>query len=227
VQRDVGYIYPKHYTVGVDLGQAQDYTAIVAIETEVATRCYYDEHGYGPHQEPARVEHRVRHLERLPLGVAFDEQIEVVRGIMLAPQLPKGAALVVDFTGVGRPVFEMFGKAGLKPAAGVNITGGNEEHRHETVALVWNVAKILLVSRVLAELNAGTLKIAPVLAEAEALRQEFSEFKMRFSDGGRAQFGAREGRHDDLVLGLAIALWWAHRQHGRGPGFSQSRLWGV
>jgi hypothetical protein len=227
VQRDVGYVYPKHFTIGLDLGQAQDYTAVVAVETQLTKRCYYEGPSGDLRQEVERAEHRVRHLERLPLGMAFDEQIEVVRGIMRAPQLPKNTALVIDFTGVGRPVFEMFERAGVEPAAGVNITGGAEEARHEHVAKVWNVAKILLVSRVLAELNAGALKIAPELAEAEALRGEFAEFKMRFSDGGRMVFGAREGRHDDLVLGLAIALWWAHKQHARVPAIQMQRLLGV
>jgi hypothetical protein len=88
------------------------------------------------------------------------------------------------------------------------------------------VAKILLVSRLQAALHAGELKLSPGLAELRALQQELAEFRMRHTAAGNAVFGAREGRHDDLVLALAVAVWWAQRRV-RGPGFSQSRLLGV
>jgi hypothetical protein len=60
------------------------------------------------------------------------------------------------------------------------------------------------------------LKFAVGLAEEQTFKSELSEFRMRYSDAGRLTFGAREGRHDDLVLALAIALWYAHdRTSGR------------
>lgn len=31
---------------------------------------------------------------------------------------------------------------------------------------------------------------------------------------GYAAFGARTGKHDDLVLALALALWWLGSSHG-------------
>jgi hypothetical protein len=58
------------------------------------------------------------------------------------------------------------------------------------------------------------------------LRQEFSEFRMRTTDSGRLTFGAREGRHDDLILALAVAVWRAQART-RGPGITQQRLLGV
>jgi hypothetical protein len=47
------------------------------------------------------------------------------------------------------------------------------------------------------------------LVDAEALVQELQDFRVNYTDSGRLQFGAREGKHDDLVLGLAIAVWLA------------------
>jgi hypothetical protein len=49
---------------------------------------------------------------------------------------------------------------------------------------------------------------------------------MRTTDSGRLTFGAREGRHDDLVLALAVAVWRAQARM-RGPGVSVGRLLGV
>ena len=223
-RREVGFIHPKFYTVGVDLGQAQDPTAVVVVESEVKARVWRDEWHEGPRTKPESVEHRVRHAERLPLQLPYPEQVAHVRGLLLSPELPaKDTELVVDMTGVGRPVFDLFEVEGLKPV-GVVITGGLEEVRDGL--RVHRVPKILLVSRLQAAMHSGELKFAVGLAEERALRQEFSEFRMRAKVSGRLTFGAREGRHDDLILALAVAVWRAQR-HMRGPEFGQSRLLGV
>ena len=104
------------------------------------------------------------------------------------------------------------------------ITGGTEEVRNG--ARVWHVPKILLVSRLQASLHAGELKFAVGLGEEQAFKQELSEFRMRHTDTGRLTFGAREGRHDDLVLALCVALWRAQERSG-GLGVQQQRLLGI
>jgi hypothetical protein len=205
-ERAVGYVYPRTYTLGVDLGQSQDPTAIVAVETEAARRCYYDWRGELREGWAETVVHRVRHAERLPLQLPYPSQVAYVRRLLSSPALPRETALVVDMTGVGRPVFDLFEAEGLKPI-GVVITGAAEENR--TADRIFTVPKLLLVSRLQASLHAGELKFAPDLAEAQALRTELSEFRMRQTDTGRLTFGAREGRHDDLVLALCVALWHA------------------
>ena len=223
-QRELGYIHPRVYTVGVDLGQAHDPTAIAVVETEVLTRCFYDGLNPEPRQVPEGVEHRVRHLERLPLGMAYPLQVAHVRGLMMAPELRTGdAELVVDETGVGKPVCDLFEAEGLKPVR-VMITGGMEETR--AGARSHRVPKITLVSRLQAALHAKELKLSPELRELQALQQELSEFRMRHTAAGSAVFGAREGRHDDLVLALAIAVWRAQAR-SRGSGFRSGRLLGV
>jgi hypothetical protein len=212
----IGYIYPKSYTVGVDLGQSHDPTAIVTIETEATQRVYYTSLGGEPHQALERFEHRVRHAERLPLQLPYPEQVAYVRGLLM--RLPEGAELVVDMTGVGRPVFDLFEAEGLRPF-GIVITGGLEETRGG--ARIWHIPKITLVSRLQASLHAGELKFAVGLAEEQAFKTELSEFRMRHTDTGRLTFGAREGRHDDLVLALACGLW---RAQGRVKGRGQVRM---
>jgi hypothetical protein len=208
-EREIGYIYPKVYTVGVDLGQSQDPTALVVVETEVTKRVYRVDGVAEPRQKVESLQHRVRHAERLPLQLPYPEQVAYVRGLLASPELPRGAELVADMTGVGRPVFDLFEAEGLKPI-GIVITGGLEEQRDG--ARVFRVPKITLVSRLQASLHAGELKFAVGLSEEQAFKSELSEFRMRHTDTGRLTFGAREGRHDDLVLSLAIALWHAQRR---------------
>jgi hypothetical protein len=218
----LGHVYPVVHTVGVDLGQSHDPTAIAVVETEVRTRCFYDGLNSEPRQVPEGVEHRVRHLQRLALGMPYPAQVEVVQGLMRVSELRK-PELVVDATGVGAAVADLFEGREMRPFR-VQITAGSEDTR--VGARSWRVAKLLLVSRLQASLHAKELKLSPELREAQALRQELSEFRMRHTAAGSAVFGAREGRHDDLVLSLAIAVWHAQRR-SRGSGFSRARLLGV
>ena len=67
----------------------------------------------------------------------------------------------------------------------------------------------MLVSRLQSALHDGSLKVAKRLAETKILVEELEDFQVSFSDTGAARFGARVGRHDDLVLSVAVAMWWA------------------
>jgi len=69
---------------------------------------------------------------------------------------------------------------------------------------------LTLVSRLQALLHEGRLKIQKELSEAETLVRELQDFRVEFTAAGHLTFNARSGRHDDLVLALAIAVWHAH-----------------
>jgi hypothetical protein len=46
-----------------------------------------------------------RHLERMPLGLDYPSQVEQVRTLVQSPEFSRSAtSLIVDATGVGRPV---------------------------------------------------------------------------------------------------------------------------
>jgi hypothetical protein len=59
-------------------------------------------------------------------------------------------------------------------------------------------------------LHTKHLKIHSELPDAAALVSELKDFRVNFTESGYAQFNARSGKHDDLVLALAIALWHSH-----------------
>src|SRR6266851_9529334 len=67
--------------------------------------------------------YQVGHLERMPLGTPYPGIVAHV-GRLLG-KLPD-PELVIDYTGVGRPVFDLFTYAGISPV-GVLITGGAVE----------------------------------------------------------------------------------------------------
>ena len=199
-------IRQSDYYVGADLGQSYDPTAIVVLERQ---------HGYlsqndGVHDLNTPLTfYRVRHMERLPLGIDYVQQVQYIGGIMRRAPL-NNAELLIDFTGVGRPVFDIFHEHGIR-AEGVNITAGNQESQEMHG---WNVAKQILVSTVQAELHSGRLKINKNLKDAPILERELQDFQVSITPSGNATFSARVGAHDDLVLALAIALWRAVNHHG-------------
>ena len=204
---DPGMINQTLYTLGVDLGQARDPTAVCVLESVTGERVNRAGHTV----QRYRPLHRVRHLERLPLGMPYPEQITYVCSLLDRPPLgTSNPHIFIDFTGVGRPCYDLFQQARIPNLKGVTITGGNKA---EPTPQGWSVPKTELVSLVQAKLHAGDLKIAKELADAPALLRELQDFRVRFTSAGNATFGAREGAHDDLVLALATAVFGAeHRQ---------------
>ena len=47
----------------------------------------------------------------------------------------------------------------------------------------------------------------PELHEADAMADELKDFRRKVSVAGRYSYDARVGKHDDLVLAVAIGLW--------------------
>ena len=191
------------YTVGLDLGQLQDFSALCVVERTAP-----------PNGEST---YAVRHLHRWPLGTAYTTIAADVADTAYRPTLcqPRIAA---DATGVGQAVMEIV-RAALRTKAGddrgpalcpVLITGGQAVTRAPD--LTWHVAKVQLVSVLQAQLSNRRLKIASGLPEAEILTEELHAFRTKITVAGNETFGSwRERDHDDMVLAVAMALWLAER----------------
>jgi len=211
------------WIVGVDLGQSADPTAICVIEHikgVLDSNTPLERHtGTGTKPQIPGERADVRHLERLPLGLSYPSVVQRVKDLLAEPPLcghdkVKPAELVIDETGVGRAVGDIFTAAGMRPIR-ISITAGAE------VAWVGSsrvhVAKTVLISTVDAMLHTGTLRFAAALTEAGTMKDELLDFRRKLSDAGRATYAARTGKHDDLVLALAVAAWWASRRPGTPP----------
>jgi hypothetical protein len=143
-------------------------------------------------------------LQRLPLGTPYPEIVAHV-GRILA-HMPASTELIIDETGVGRPVADLFAYSGISPIR-VQITAGTAETRD---GMRYFVPKLVLISRLQALLHQGLLKIQRSLPEAEVLVRELQDFRVQYTATGNLTFNAREGKHDDLVLALAVACWRAY-----------------
>jgi hypothetical protein len=195
-----------NFYVGVDLGQASDYTAIAVaerVEDLGAKETVKKGNEYQLH---------IRHLERFR-DVRYPEVSERVKRLLGAPPLQKNSKLVVDATGVGAAVVDMLrGSAGLTFDA-VTITGGDTQSKAGYGS--YRVPKRDLVGGLQVLLQSGRLKIASSLEHAGTLRAELLNFrvKINLASGHDSYEAWREGDHDDLVLAAALAVWSA-----RAPG---------
>src|SRR5260221_9370810 len=86
----------------------------------------------------------------------------------------------------------------------VTITAGIEQSH---VNGGWHVSKQILISTLDARLHTGELRFAKELLEDGAMQEELKDFRRKVSTAGRFAYEARVGRHDDLVLAVALALW--------------------
>jgi hypothetical protein len=247
----------QQYIVGLDLGQAQDYTAIAIVQRvpvgeppqPVPAVRYHADGSWtysvgeivvggrrpgllgvepalhdlfrrrmatpppqqmvpGPDRRP--VVYHIRHLERPPRGTQYPAVVTRVRKLLATPPLSRGTPLVIDKTGVGMAVVDLFVAAGVRPHA-ITITGGDEVIRDGIYHT--KVPKRELVGNLVAVFQTGRLQIAAGLVEEETLVEELANFKVKVNvaTGHDRYEGWREGIHDDLVLAVALAVWHGER----------------
>ena len=67
------------------------------------------------------------------------------------------------------------------------------------------------------------LKVSSQLPQSDLLREELRQFERRSQRGGASKLGAGTG-HDDMVMALALAAWWALEQE---PGVVGSGVEGA
>jgi hypothetical protein len=203
------------YIVGLDLGQAADPSALAVLEQtrpepEAEAGHAIREATYG-----------VRELRRWPLGTAYPAIVaEVIRLCATPPLLD--CRLVIDGTGCGRAVVDLFRlspiRASVRP---VLITAGHavssDDHGYT------HVAKVQLVSTMLALMGTRRIKFAKKLPLAKTVETELQNFKVKINIASATEsFEAwREGQHDDLAFAVMLAAWVAEQAFDFTPELVQ------
>lgn len=187
---------------GMDLGQAHDYTALVATEKrEVRANNSKEEHIY------------VRHAERFELGMPYPKAIEKLEQRIQAVNYEHDYLTIADYTGVGRPVIDMMREKGIKVVP-ITFTGGVKTTFDPDIG-GWHVPKRDLVTTVQVLLQDGKLKFAKGLMHGEIMIEELLNLKAKITQKGNDTYEAwRQGEHDDLVFALCLAVWYTNK-YGR------------
>jgi hypothetical protein len=230
---------PYLYYLGLDLGQSRDYSALAIIEEQIyigepwANEVLHQEdyqkglsvgwvspaalmsyqagialrlsEEYG---RPAEVPLAARHLERFELGTKYTDVVDRVAALVRSdPLRHMPAILLVDKTGVGAAVLDSFTHARIGAVA-ITLHGGSSVNR-DPQRVGYRVPKRDLITVTQVLLQNGQLKVAAGLPEAETLKRELLNFRVKI-DPRTAHDSYehwREGDHDDLVLAVSMAAW--------------------
>lgn len=186
------------YCIGLDLGQAQDPTALAILQRDWDG---IDEPGFA-----------LRHLRRFPLGHSYTAIIDTVFHLVNQPEL-RAAPIVIDETGVGGSVVEKLRALPISNFPVVVTLSAGQRETKETGGL-WTrylVPKKELVTDLQLLLQGRRLKVAREMELADLLVTEMMNFRSKPALAGSERDGMeawREGLHDDLVLATALAVWW-------------------
>lgn len=193
------------YISALDLGQSQDFSALVTCKVsgvpdavaETGTANRFD----------------VRHILRWPLRTSYPAIVADLKGMYDVSADLHGSTLVIDGTGVGRAVVDMVKESGISAdVRAYTITAGYKEGDG-------TVPKADLVAAVQAALQTRRLRFARALELRETLEKELEMFRVKVTADRNETFAAwREKDHDDLVLALALAVWYGERHGGDQSG---------
>lgn len=189
------------YFSGIDLGQAQDFTALVTTRQVPS-----------PNPTPKRKHlYQVCFLKSWDLGTDYIQICNDCHDLYEKKPLTK-SHLAVDFTGVGRAVANQLRAAKVNARKRlILVTGGNDVKVDEDEPDEYHVPKRELVGTLVALAQSDLIKVSPhcdprLLAR---IKKELQDFKTKLSRRSNAeQFGAwADGQHDDLVFALMMAVW--------------------
>jgi hypothetical protein len=200
----------RRFVLGLDLGQAQDYTALAVVQWQLV-----------PWPAPGTLlphpHYNVPTLKRWPAGTPYRDIVNTLANFMRAAPLSASCpTLVIDETGVGRPVAQMIYdglvRAGVEGGCcAVTISDGHEvKHTGDSL---WQVPKKTLVSVLQVLLQNRRLHVSAGLPDAQMLVKELQAFRAKITPVRNDTLESwREREYDDLVLAVALACWWAEMQ---------------
>jgi hypothetical protein len=193
----------RDIVIGLDLGQTHDPSAFAICERVE----YEGERNAVTFAYDRVVVKNLRHVERLALGLPYPDVVARVKRLLGSKSMLEADAvyLVVDQTGVGRPVIDMMYEADLAcKILPVTITSGANEAESGDG---YRVPKRDLITGLLLLLQNGALNLSVGMRDGAALTKELSAMRVSVTAGGREKYGAKSGEHDDLVLATALAGW--------------------
>ena len=122
--------------------------------------------------------------------------------IMSGERLTKNCHLLLDITSTGAAPIRVFESRGLYPATSIDLANTAEEGQTGSSKRV-PLRDVIGVAQVVLQTN--RLKVATELELASALVGDLQSFDPKVIARG---LDLRGGRNADLVLALAVGLWW-------------------
>lgn len=201
--------WPRHTAsaiwLGLDIGLSQDHSALVAA---------------GAWQTGGRSTIGVFDSRQFPIGTPLDEVADFAADA--ARRL--GARIIFDASNNSAFASILAARIGRDPQnaiiAGVISNAGDNAAQPVPMQLSlgglrsaiprWTLSKRELIESVAAEIDSGTLRFGRV-GDWEALRDELGAMERIVRQSGSVAYSAPVGKHDDMVMALALAAFGLRR----------------
>ncbi len=139
-------------------------------------------------------------------GLPYDQIVDWVARTIKNPafNVREPPDFILDATGVGVAVKDMFRTKGIRPKA-VTITNGEAFTR---VGPEYHVGKARLIGKFLGAFDSGKVQVNPNMPIWPAVEREMLAFRAEMSTQGRVKLEAEQGENDDMLFALAMAVWY-------------------
>ncbi|MBC6445240.1 MAG: hypothetical protein GDA50_07435 [Alphaproteobacteria bacterium GM202ARS2] len=176
--------------LGFDVGKERDYPGLVILDDDGS---------------PCRA---IRRAARLPLGLAYPRQVEVVHQSI---QAWRPDIVVIDAGGVGNSFFDFVED---EPGGEVSYLWGCTLTSGQHIRIDWErrrikVPKRSMIRHLQTSIERGLVKPAPDLPkeDREILQEECESLENRIVEAtGYVKTEARGSNHDDVLFALMLAL---------------------
>ena len=226
------------FTVGVDVGKVNDFTALCIIKEhspeERATLLKRRQENFARKLAEKVTSLRPAHaasmltvgISRIPLNTKYPLQAKIIIDLISRPPLLNNCELVVDATGVGIPFLDILEEQGAEPigitihgGTAVTVAEGGRRFRVPKGDLI-AAAQIIIQQR---DLEVMKTAMGAAKGKKDALPVDWDELSTqllnyqtkRKPETGHETYDAREHEHDDIVLALALAVWRRRPPGGR------------
>lgn len=225
---EVDLNHTEGYFVGLDLGQATDHSALAVVARHVIMP---KDPTMGPGPMPM---YSVVYVKRFDLGTPWHVVEEMTDIVMHSDYLRTvNAELVVDKSGVGSPVVEALRRERGLACTAVVITSGETEAYQAEIS-EYHVPKVNLVTCLQGLVQRRRFQVFEDVEARKELFDELADFSYKVNkDTGRTSYEAASAKvHDDLVIAVSLATWFAETkrpasemlmQYGQGGGGSDER----
>jgi len=139
-------------------------------------------------------------------GLDYPVMVNWVIGILKMPQFNHGEPpkFVMDASGVGVAVSDMFKAKGIRHT-GITFSKGNICTR--TGPRI-TLGKPRLIGKFLAAFDSGKVQVNSGQPLWPQMEREMLSFRAEMKENGYTKFEAEEGENDDLLISLAMAVWY-------------------
>jgi hypothetical protein len=149
----------RRYTLGVDLARVEDFTVLTVLD-DAGRQVYHERFNQ----------------------ISWERQTERIRAVC---GLYNRAAITLDSTGVGDPVYESCRKGGL-PVTPFHFTNSSKENLIDALAM---------------KIEAGSVRLMDIPAQTN----ELLAYQYELTPSRNVRMNAPAGMHDDCVIALALA----------------------